>query len=549
MKSIARTFTMLALGAAAVVSVAQTGGHKPLIGLDVLHLGKQSKPKRTQHSGKHGSAIVFYDSTSSFGWAGDLYAQMLADVLTHFDHTTVTEAVESYKAGDMKKYNSAYYLGFIYNNALPQAFLTDVLQDTKPFCWCGFNLWELAWVNGQYQVDNPAFVNKTGIRFMGLDETGYAQVAYNGTNLNKNQTTLTEGAVAISNPSQANAVATSVSPSTGATIPYITQGGGNFWYVADNPFMDQDNTALQDRQIAFDDVLHQITGVNHATQHRAFLRIEDVSAHSDPAQLKAIADTLYAEKIPYVVCVIPEFMDPNGVYYNGVPTDIPMWQSPAFVKALQYMQSKGGQIIMHGYTHQYSNVDNAFDGVSADDFEFWRVGLTQDGAIQYIGQIPEDSPSWVHRRIITGLLEMALCGFFPTGWNTPHYAASPMDYDEFANDFQYSLDRALVFSNQGDGTTMNYLNLFSPFTYTDEHGMYHLPETCGYVAPGGILGGPSTLPSDLINRAQANLACRDGWAGCYYHWFLGTDLLKQLVDGIKGQGYTFVKPSAHIDNN
>ncbi len=522
--------------------------HCPLLGHDVVHLPKQPVPHRSPYNGRTDTALVLYDSTSSFGWAGDLYGQMLANYLTHFDRKVTLEPVENYTSGQLKKFGSAFYLGYVYQDPLPAAFLTDVLADTKPFVWCGFNLWELAWVNNQYQVHNAAFVNKTGIEFMGLDETGYGQVVYNATVLNKDQLVSTEGSVQIVNPQLASVVASSVN-SSGASIPYIVNGGGNFWYVADNPFMDYDNTNLQDRLIAVGDVLHNVYNDNVKPNHRAFIRIEDVSAYSSPTELCAIADTLYANKVPFEVCVIPDWIDPNGVYFNGVPTELPMTKSPAFINALYYMQSRGGQIIMHGDTHQYSNLDNAWTGVSADDFEFWRVGLTSAGAVQYLGPIPEDSPSWVHQRILHGLLMMWMCGFFPTGWNTPHYGASPIDYDEFAQDFQYSLCREMVFSNQSAGGQMNYLNEFCPFTYTDEHGMFRIPETCGYVAPSGILGGPSTLPQDLINRAQANLACRDGWAGCYYHWFLGTSLLQQLVQGIQGLGYTFVPTSAYVDSH
>ena len=36
------------------------------------------------------------------------------------------------------------------------------------------------------------------------------------------------------------------------------------------------------------------------------------------------------------------------------------------------MVSKGGTLIEHGNTHQYSNVANPYSGVSGDDFEFYR---------------------------------------------------------------------------------------------------------------------------------------------------------------------------------
>ena len=549
MNSLLKSLSVVCTFTGAAAAFGQQAVCPPLIGHDIKAIPHQGLPIRHLHAGKHGQALVLFDSTTSFGWAGDLYGQMLADLLTHVDHSITLEPVESYKAGDMKKFSSAYYLGFIYNNALPAAFLTDVQNDTKPFCWCGFNLWELAWTNGAYQVDNPAFVNKTGFRFMGLDSTGYSQVTYQAATLTKNQQNPTEGQILITNPKLATAMAMSVSPSTGASIPYVTQGGGNFWYVADNPFMDMD-AGQEDRLIAFGDLMHNITGVTHATNHRAFIRIEDVSAFSSTTQLRAIADTLYADNVPFEVCVIPEWEDPNGVFFGGVPTYLPMNSSPDFISALKYMRQKGGQIIMHGDTHQYSNVANAIDAVSADDFEFWRTGLDVNGNLTYVGPIPEDSPTWVHNRIQRGLTMLNQAGFNIRGWNTPHYAASSIDYEEIANDFNYSLDRQMVFSNVAVGSTMTYLNLFSPFTYTDEHGLYHVPETCGYVNSTGYgvlgLGG---APSDLVNRAAANLACRDGWAGCYFHWFLGTDLLQQVVTGIQGLGYTFVSTNAHLDDN
>ena len=42
------------------------------------------------------------------------------------------------------------------------------------------------------------------------------------------------------------------------------------------------------------------------------------------------------------------------------------------VGALKYMQTHGGTLLEHGYTHQFGNVANPYDGVSANDFEFYR---------------------------------------------------------------------------------------------------------------------------------------------------------------------------------
>jgi len=52
---------------------------------------------------------------------------------------------------------------------------------------------------------------------------------------------------------------------------------------------------------------------------------------------------------------------------------------------------------------------------------------------------------------------------------------------------------------------------------------------------------------DLQARAHANLVVRDGWAGMYYHPMLGMSYLKELVQRIKSEGYTFIRPSKYVD--
>jgi len=51
---------------------------------------------------------------------------------------------------------------------------------------------------------------------------------------------------------------------------------------------------------------------------------------------------------------------------------------------------------------------------------------------------------------------------------------------------------------------------------------------------------PPRLPSDAARLARLVKVVRDGWAGCYFHPFLDIEYLKQLVTGIKAEGYTFV---------
>lgn len=341
----------------------------------------------------------------------------------------------------------------------------------------------------------------------------------------------------------ASAVATSTNGTD--TVPYITHSQ-NLWYVADNPLEYVSYNSGDDRMLAFADVLSDTTGIVTTATKRAVLRIEDVSAICDSASLRGIADTLYAEGIPYVVCVIPDYKDPLGVFNAGTPLEIQMQNSPQFIADLQYMQSEGAQLIMHGVSHQYDSVPNPVNGVSADDVEFFRVETDASGNQVPIGPVSEDSASWVSNRIASGFSMFTSAGFKkPTGWNSPHYYGTPTDYKEFAKDFTYSLDRVLTFAKDQNGN-LQYLVQYAPYVIQDEYGNHRIPETLGYCDPNGTSGNVN-LPSNMIGYAQQIECVRGGWAGMYYHWFLGTKALKQLVDGVKALGYTFVDPSKNTN--
>ena len=86
--------------------------------------------------------------------------------------------------------------------------------------------------------------------------------------------------------------------------------------------------------------------------------MEDVSADSDPDDLRRVTDVLAARRIRSQIALIPVFKDPS----NHV--ELYLSDRPEVVEALHYMVAHGGTIVMHGVTHQVH-------GVSGDDYEFW----------------------------------------------------------------------------------------------------------------------------------------------------------------------------------
>lgn len=480
-----------------------------------------------------GHVLVLYDGSGPYGWIGEMHAQQLTNLLGHFPVTCETKPVEDYVPGEIDKAGATFYLGTIFDNTLPPAFLEDVMTTDRTICWCYYNLWQIAW-------EDPDFEHRFGIAFDGMYELDLDAIWYRGETLQRD---VAEPEIGVAWPldpditAEAATACASDDPGEDVCVPYVLRGR-NLWYVADIPFA---YVGEEDRYLAFADLLHDMLGIDHPETHRALIRIEDVDPTASPDNLRAIADYLYSEGVPFAVSVIPVHYDPLGVYNGGVPSRIEMSDSPEFVSALHYMVERGGNIVMHGYTHQYDSVLNPYTAATRDDFEFYRVSFDVHGDAVFEGPVPEDSEEWVQTRLDLGLSEMSECGFEVAAWETPHYTASPLDYRVFAANFPLTTQRVFYSGYHEPTDTLYYLDQLFPYViYADVYGQKIVPENIGHVDPFGWSYYGPRMPADVVRAAQKNLVVRDGWASAYFHPFLDLDLLRDLVEGIEDLGYTFV---------
>ncbi len=438
----------------------------------------------------------------------------LASLLGHFDLSYEIKDVDSYAAGDIDAHRVTFYIGNTWDHDLPAAFLDDVLATGSRVVWINYNLWKLGW--GPYQ---QAFEDRYGIRFQVNDDTaGFSDVSFNGIDfswLSDNY-----GRVSLLDGGSAQALAT-VSDGT-VTEPYMVRSG-NFFYVADDPMQ---WIAENSQYLVFCELLHEMTGMEHGEQHRALVRIEDVDPTEDPARIRAIADYLYSEGVPFSLAVIPRFTDPLGAW--GPPMTVDLADRPELVSALEYAVSKGGTIVMHGYTHQYGTVANAYNAVSGMDSEFYISQMDSQGRIHQVSPVPEDSLQWVQGRIDSGLALFSDAGLpAPAIWETPHYVASELDRQVFADDFGVSYER--------------FGDTFFPYVINSSiYGATVIPENLGYLESGYL------EPAGIVDRAGRNLAIRDGFASFFFHSERDIALLKAAVAGIKAQGYVFVDPASLV---
>ena len=473
-------------------------------------------------------ALVLYDSIGEYSWLSQIYLQLLVNLLSHFDVEGTGKPVEEYTAGDVNSYDTTFYLGILYKDPttdpLPPALKTDLIATTRIFCWISFNLWQF--------TDDLAFREKFGIESCELNPALFSEVHYKDTALTRDDPDPI-GDVTIADASKVVIVSTCNTADQTAQAPYIIKSA-NLYYVADNPMSYVTDT---DRYLAFTDVLYDILQVRHAQSYRALVRIEDVHPLADPAQLRAIADYLGSERVPFAVCVIPEYHDPFGVYNQGVPLSVKLSEAPDVVAAIHYMKSRGGSIVMHGFTHQYDTIANPYNGVTGEDYEFYRIELDQENNQKYLGPVPEDSATWARDRVLRGLSELTSLHLTSVAWNTPHYLASVVDYGVFGELFAISLDQGTYFATDAQGATQ-LLNQMAPYVLNkDVYGIKRMPETLGYIDP---YDSPPILPATLLHRAALNKVGRDAWASFYFHWFLDVSYLQDVVTGLKNQGYGFV---------
>lgn len=147
----------------------------------------------------------------------------------------------------------------------------------------------------------------------------------------------------------------------------------------------------------------------------ALIRLEDVSlgtynTRESLDKLEAIADYLYQEGVPFQVSLIPVYKDPGqNVEISIGDTGNP--QVRDFIKTIQYLQSKGGKIGLHGYTHQYQK------DVTGSGFEFMDKGTLIYAKPDYAGE-----------RAVQALELMDKAGIPVDYWETPHYTASQEQY-------------------------------------------------------------------------------------------------------------------------
>lgn len=500
--------------------------------------GAAPKPSPTPAPVTGPKTLVLYDTGSEWGHLGEVYATMTSNLVGHFG-TPTAKPVTQYTQGEMRAYDAVIYIGSTWDEPIPTAFLDDVIAETRPVIWINRNVWQLA--------ERVGFTDKYGWHWARFDEDDVQQILYKG-QIIKRDPNNPRGIMdyTILQPEKIKVIAEAVRPD-GSKFPWALKSE-NLTYIGENPFS---YTNESDRYLIFSDMLFDLLAPATPERHRAMVRLEDVGCGTDPTDLRNIADYLYSQRIPFSFGVYTWFKNPMGTDNGGVAESVKLTDQACdpVVAALKYMISKGGTMIMHGYTHQLDGMaTNPYNGRSGDDFEFFTAHVDEQNYVRLDGPVPNDSAKFVTDRVsaATAMFQREKLAV-PTIWEFPHYAGSALDYRTIATKFTTAYERRLYFPGVLSGGTVDNFKpsgQFFPYVVKDVYGTKVLPENIGNIETESYNHHPVTMPDELIARARRNLVVRDGFASFFYHPHLGVDLLKQTVEGIRGLGYTFVSPTS-----
>lgn len=436
------------------------------------------------------SSLIVYDGPAASG-DGLITARYVANLLGHFGIRPDIRHISGYVGGLAEQFNATFVCGAASGTTMPKSLLADLARSEKPVCWINRHL-------GQFtsQPDAAARLGFAGGDF--LDDEEFSTIIYLGMTLPKNDSEI--NGIKITDAARVQIVATA--RDANGEMPYVVRSG-SFWYFADSVF---GFNSESDRSIVFADLLHDILNQPHQHERRAMVRIEDVSADSDPRDLRRVADLLYSRRVPFQIALIPIFKDPARRIETYLSDE------PGVVDALHYMVAHGGTIVLHGVTHQ-------LHGASADDFEFWDSlsgRATPDGSLTALSH-----------KLEAALDECFHVGLYPVAWETPHYTASLEHYRALATVFTHTYERRMVVDESG---TEQYF----PYEAEDWLGQSIIPENLGYI------NGEDPEPNLIVEAAGRLLAVRDPIASFFFHPYLDSQYLEIAIDGIARYGYDFV---------
>ncbi|EQH27069.1 hypothetical protein QM1_1131 [Clostridioides difficile DA00212] len=433
--------------------------------------------------------LIIYDSKKETAYNRDIL-NIMRTLLGRFSSDIELLKLSNYDGEINKNYYSHIFILGInensYNNDKNTKNLISSLNLYKgTICWLGYGIENLL----EHKKYNLDYVGKTN---------NIVSVNYRGKSYNLDEHYVFN---IVESKDTSNKVIGSINDTLNK-YPYIINDK-NLFYVSK---LDLDGVLFY----IFCDSLNDIFNIKTFDKGRIFVRIEDVHAFREPKNLVEIADYLSSKNIPFTIALIPAYVNPKN---HKVIT---LSESPEIVKAIKYMQDKGGTVILHGYTHQYKKEE-----VSGEGYEFWDGKKDEP--------LKENMKIFVKDRVLNGLRVCIENGIYPLAFEAPHYAMESEGYKELKKYFSTYI-----------GQHQNNDKKFSTNTYpyiirdTEEFNIF-IPENLGYIDP------EDKFTFQNIKENLNKLSIVRGFSGgFFFHSYLNIEYLKNTIEYLEKQNIEFM---------
>lgn len=394
-----------------------------------------------------------------------------------------------YRKGDYKDYDVIIYYGVDYEQPPPPDFIDDIANGEeitkKRVVWIGYHLDRL----GEAQEN-------LGFQFAEqVSDSRETRLVYTYSNTDYTMRHTERSFVEITDKNLARVHATVGGRPIIASSKHREHPDNSeyFYFVG---FHSTAYVMTAGAHLVFLDILNEVYGINRGKI--ALVRLEDIHPRSSISALLAVTNYLKSEKVPFTLGIIPFYID--GVDRASITGE------SAFRTAVKQALLNGGEIVVHGATHQ-------FDGKTGDDWEFWDEKTNK----------PIGGAEYAEQRVKMALQEIQNAGLAPhtVGWETPHYQASDAHYAVFERYFGF---------------------LFEPHRKFELAFVPYVIETASSVyigTPLGFVQNDADI-SRIALEAEKLAGLKYGAvAAFFYHPFLGVDRLRAIVTALQRQGWQF----------
>ncbi|HBF4773137.1 TPA: polysaccharide deacetylase family protein, partial [Clostridioides difficile] len=435
------------------------------------------------------NVLIVYDSKKETAYNRDIL-NIMRTLLGRFSSDIKLLKLSNYDGEINKNYYSHIFILGINENSYDNDNKTKNLISSLnlykgTICWLGYGIENLL----EHKKYNLDYIGKTN---------NIVSVNYRGKSYNLEEHYIFN---IVESKDTSNKVIGSINDTLNK-YPYIINDK-NLFYVSK---LDLDGVLFY----IFCDSLNDIFNIKRFDKGRIFVRIEDVHAFRDPKDLVNIADYLSSKDIPFTIALIPAYVNPRN---HKITT---LSESPEIVKAIKYMQDKGGTVILHGYTHQYKKEE-----VSGEGYEFWDGKKDEP--------LKENMKIFVKDRVLSGLRVCIENGIYPLAFEAPHYAMESDGYKELKKYFSTYM-----------GQHQNNNKKFSTNTYpyiirdTEEFNIL-IPENLGYIDP------EDKFTFQHIKENLDKLSIVRGFSGgFFFHSYLNIEYLKNTIEYLEKQNIEFM---------